>query len=450
MQSWMATVVEVLGSFLWGPGMLITMGAVGLYLTVGTRFFQVRQCRRISSVTLGSMMGSRSGGRERGISPFQAVSTALAGTMGVGNITGIATALTAGGPGAVFWMWMSALFGMMTKYAEVVLAVHYRIPAPDGSYRGGPMYYMREGLGMPRLGGLFALVCIAAALGGNMVQTNALCGALDAQFGVAPLTAGIVTALVAALVVFGGAKRIAQASERLIPLVSVLYTGGCLVILCMRFDHIPSSLALVMREAFAPQSAAGGLLGYGVSRAMRFGFARGVYSNEAGLGSASIAHACAETNSAVEQGMLGIFEVFFDTIISCTLTALVLLSSPVLGSGLNGSALTATAFSQALGSWGGAIVAVSLCIFALSAMLCWSLYGERCLEYLGGGRGWVLMYRLVFVLVIVAGSVARLEVIWDLADVLNGAMALPNLFTVVLLSPTVFTQTRRYLAAQKL
>ncbi len=435
---------DQLSALVWGPAMLLLLIGSGLYFTLGSGLFQFTHFRRMLRVTIGSLFGRKK--RGNGISPFQAMSTALAGTMGVGNITGVATALLLGGPGAIFWMWVSALLGMMTKYAEVLLAVKYRGTDSKGAHFGGPMLYLSEGLRAPLLAGIFSLLCVAASFGmGNMTQANAISGALQASFSIPTWATGLAAALVVGLIVVGGLKRIARITELTIPLMSALYILFSLWVIARNIAAVPAAFAEIFAGAFSPVSALGGCGGYGLARAMHYGFARGIFSNEAGLGSAPIAHAAADTDSPVEQGMWGMFEVFADTLICCTLTALVLLTTGVLHRPISGGAMTSAAFSSALGKPGGIFVSVALVFFAIASMLGWCYYGESCLGYLTGGKRWaVWIYRYLFILLIPVGAVTQLETVWSISDTLNGLMLVPNLIGLLGLSGVVFRATRDY------
>lgn len=432
------------GELLWGPGTILLVVGTGVWFSVGTRFFQLRCLPRICRETVGSLL--RKGGATGGVTPFQAVATALAGTMGTGNIAGVATAIVAGGPGAIFWMWVSALFGMMTKYAEVVLAVQYRRREPNGTFSGGPMAYIEDGLGRPLLSFFFSACCVLASFGiGNATQVHSAAAALQGSFGIAPLVTGAVAAILTALVLMGGIKRIGRVAESTIPLVSLFYLAGGGLVLWINRASIPAAFGMIFSSAFTPMAAAGGVGGYSVMTALRVGVARGIFSNEAGLGSAPMAHACANTKSPAAQGCWGIFEVFADTLLVCTFTAMIVLTSGGLWrSGADGSALTAAAFRMGLGQAGEWIVALSLACFALATLFCWGYYGERGVVALtGGSRGWVLVYRLVFVAVALLSPTLDLALVWNASDLLNGLMALPNIFAILSLSGEVFALTKR-------
>lgn len=441
---------RAVNNFVWGPPMLILLLGAGVYLTLRTRFFQLSRMGLWFKSTLFALFCNkevRDGSDPGSISQFQSFTTALAGTMGTGNIVGVATALTAGGPGAIFWMWVSALFGMMTKYAEIVLGILFRRRGKNGQWKGGPMAYLEKGLHCKPLAVLFALFASLASFGiGNMTQGNGIADAIHRSFPVIPkwAVAAAVMALTA-LCILGGIKRIAKVTEGLIPLMTVLYLAGSLAILVLHFRLIPAALGLILRDAFSLQSVGGGVGGYAVLRAIRYGTARGVFSNEAGLGSSVIVHSAAQVKEPVIQGMWGIFEVFADTIVSCTLTALCILTTGVLSTGLTGAPLAMAAFSRVFGSWGELFITISITLFAFSTILGWSYYGEQTVEYLLGPRA-IPGYKLLYILLAGVGCVASLELVWDISDTMNGLMALPNLIGILGLSGMVVRATKDFLS----
>ena len=424
---------------LWNPWLLGLFLITGLVYSVGSGFFQIFALRTWWRATAGSLLRQkRQAGN--GLSPLQALATALASTMGTGSIAGVAAALTLGGPGAVFWMWVSALLGMMTGCGEKLLAVAYQRPDSGGRLRGGPMYYLRDGVRSPLLAACFCLACIPATLaGGNLVQSSSIASGLEAAFHLPRLPVGLVTALLAGLVMVGGVGRIAAVSSALVPAMAALYLGsGALVLLC-NLEKIPGVLALILTNALSPSAAAGGAAGWTASAALRYGVARGVFTNEAGLGTSAIAHGAARAGHPAQQGMWGIFEVFLSTLVVCTVTALSILVSGVWDAsgspGLTGAALTAAAFGCVLGRAGQAIVSLSLLLFAFSSILGWSYYGEQCLAFLNGGAALRTLYRAVFLLCTLAGAVWEPERIWTLVDLCNALMALPNLSALLILAP---------------
>lgn len=435
-----------LNDFVWGPVMLALLVGAGVYLTLRTNFFAILKIGYVMKNTLFKMFDKEVRG-EGEITPFQAVSTALAATVGTGNVAGVATAIALGGPGAVFWMWISAIFGMTTKFAEVVLSIKYREQTADGRFVGGPMYYLRNGIRSKGLGKflavLFSIFGGIAAFGiGNMVQSNSVAAALEEAVNVPPLWTGIALAILTALVILGGIKRIGAVTEKLVPFMAAIYILGALFIIILNGAHLPEAFGLIFRHAFTPAAATGGFAGATISIAMRRGVSRGVFSNEAGLGSAPIAHAAATTDSPVRQGLWGVFEVFVDTIIICTLTAMAIMVSGLWDSGVSGAALTTQAFNEAIPG-GGYIVSIGIMLFAFSTILGWSYYGERCAEFLFG-KGAIIPYRVIWIPAIIIGSIGGLELLWDVADTLNGLMILPNIIGVILLSGTVISLTKDY------
>ncbi len=436
-----------LNGIVWGPYMLVLIVGTGICLTIRTYFLQVFKFGYMWKNTIGKMM-ERPEGAEGAITPFQALATALAGTIGTGNIAGVATAIATGGPGAVFWMWLSAFFGMVTKYAEVVLAVRYRVKRPDGGWAGGPMYYISRGMGenWKWLATLFAFFGVFASFGiGNMTQANSMADVMATTFSIPHNVTGIVILVLAGLVIVGGIKRIAQVTEKLVPFMAIFYVVGGLIILATRLSAIPEAFALIFRHAFTPTAAVGGFAGATVRKAMTLGVARGVFSNEAGLGSAPIAHAMAQTNHPVRQALWGIFEVFADTIVVCSITALSIIVTGAWQSGITGASLTSHAFNLGLPGPGGIIVAIGVFLFAYSTLISWAFYGEKCTEYLLGTSA-AKIYRYVFLPFIYVGAVGALEPIWLLADTLNGLMAVPNLIALLALSGVVVRLTKEYFA----
>lgn len=435
----MSGLLTRLGELLWGPGSIIFVLGTGLWFSAICGFPQVTRLGLVWRETVGSLFAPREHSK-RGITPWQAVSTALAGTMGTGNIAGIATALVAGGPGAIFWMWVSALAGMMTKYAEVALAVKYRRREPSGSYSGGPMAYIEDGLGKRGLSVVFSVCCVLASFGiGNATQVHSAAAALAGSFGVPTLVTGVCFAIVTAVVIMGGIGRIGKVAESAIPLVSLFYLAGGGVVLWCNRAAIPHALWQIVSCALSPAAVGGGVGGYTVMTAMRVGVSRGIFSNEAGLGSAPIAHASADAKSPNAQGCWGIFEVFADTIVICTFTALILLTSDSLWqSGLDGSALTAAAFGSVIGRAGEWIVSISLACYALATLFCWGYYGERgVVSLVGNKRILVTLYRMVFVAVVAIAPTLELGLVWSCADLLNALMAIPNLVAILSLSGEV-------------
>jgi len=438
-----------LNGLVWGPYMLVLLVGTGIFFSIRTKFLQVGKFGYAMRETLFKLFKKSDAKVEGDISPFQALSTALAATIGTGNIAGVATAIALGGPGAIFWMWVSAFFGMLTKYAEVVLAIRYREKNAEGNWVGGPMYYISKGLGNKAgkvLAILFSAFGALAAFGiGNMVQSNSVAAALQASFSIPTWVTGLVLAIGAGLVIIGGIKRIAQVTEKIVPFMAVFYIIGALIVIITNIGGLPGAFALIFKHAFTPSAAVGGFAGAAVMVAMRRGVARGVFSNEAGLGSAPIAHAAARTDHPVRQGMWGIFEVFVDTIVICSLTALAILSSGVWTSGASGAALTTAAFNAGLPGIGGYIVSIGILFFAFSTILGWAYYGEKCAEHILGPKvKW--FYRGLWIPMVLIGSMMSLTLIWDIADTLNGLMAIPNLIGLLALSGVVIQLTKEFFA----
>jgi AGCS family alanine or glycine:cation symporter len=419
-----------LNGYVWGWPMIVLLIGTGLLLTIITGGAQFRYLGFALREVLGKITQKSSAPGE--VSPFQAVATALASTVGVGNIAGVATAISIGGPGALFWLWVSGVLGMCTKFAEIVIALHYREPDSRGQMRGGAMYILRKGLGLPWLASIFAGLVSLAAFGiGNMVQSNSVAASLQASFGVNPSITGMVLAVLTAAVILGGIKRIGQLTEFLVPFMALFYLGGGLIILARFATEIPAALSLVFSSAFSGAAATGGFAGSTIMLAMRYGIARGLFSNEAGLGSAPLVHAAAKTDHPVRQGLYGIFEVFVDTILVCTTTGLALLVTGVWSEGATGAALAGEAFSVGLpGTWGNIVVTTSLVLFAFSTVIGWSYYGETGIVYLFGAKA-IMPYKIAWLVFIYLGAVGSLHLVWDVADTLNGLMAIPNLVAVL-------------------
>lgn len=437
----MTELITTINGWAWGPVMLVLLLGTGAYLSIGLRFITLR---RIPTGLRLLLQGTKGRG-EGDISPFSALMTSLSATIGTGNIAGVATAIALGGPGALLWMWITALLGMATKYAEAVCAVRYREQDDQGNYSGGPMYYIRNGLHRRWrwLGFAFALFGSLAGFGiANTVQSNSIAQALEGGFGVPPLATGLVLMLLVGAVILGGVKRIARVASFLVPLMALSYVLMSLVVIVTHLEAIPDAIFTIVDSALNGTAAAGGFAGASVWAALRFGVARGVFSNEAGLGSAPIAHAAARTNQPVQQGMIAMLGTFIDTLIICTMTGLVIVIMDVWPSGVSGAHLTSMAFANAFPG-GQYIVTMGLCLFAFTTMIGWSFYGERCIVYLLGTRA-VLPFRLAWVVVVPLGPLVALDLVWLIADTLNAFMAIPNLVALILLSPMVFAITRDY------
>ena len=465
MSNFVSTIESVngaLNSFAWGPLMLLLLVGTGIYLTVRVNWLQVTHFGRILKNTVGTLF-KKQDSKDHGanISPFQAVTTALAGTVGTGNIAGVTGAIFTGGAGAVFWMWVAAFFGMITKYAEILLAMKYRIKDENGVYHGGPMYYIENGIGKSWkwLAVIFCLLGGFASFGiGNIAQSSEISGALTDLFKLPPLASGILIAVVVALVTLGGIKRIGKVTSLLVPFMSVFYIVAGIILILMRITHIPAVFGQIFAGAFSFKSVGGGLFGYTIMMAMKQGFARGVFSNEAGLGSAPIAHAASSTEEPCEQAIWGVFEVFIDTIVICSITAFAVLLSGILDveGGLSAftskGAAAAAAFNTILpGTLGGKIIELSLLFFALSTILSWAYYGENCWGYLTkNNKVFILAYKIIFSLVCIVGAMGSGTLMWDIADTLNGLMAIPNLIALLMLSGVVAKVTKDYFAKNML
>ncbi len=460
------TITEVnktLNDLVWGvPAMALILG-VGLYLTLGSGFLQLRKFGYAMRQTVGRIFSHGEAG-EGAVTPFQAVCTALAATVGTGNIAGVAGAIAVGGPGAVFWMWVSAFFGMCTKFSEVTLAVHFRERNPAGDWVGGPMYSIKNGLGrrwMP-LAWIFSALGVLAVFGtGCATQVNTIVTAINSalyNFGAGPqegfpmvnLAIGVVLAAAIGVVLLGGVKRIGRVTERLVPFMALLYVVLALGVVLLNLGRVPGVFRAIVQGAFTPSAFTGGVIG-SMFVAMQRGVSRGIFSNEAGLGTASIAHASSDIDDPVHQGLFGIFEVFADTFVICTLTALVILASgvPVPYGDAAGAELTISGFTASYGGWVSLLTAVAMCCFAFSTILGWGLYGTRCLEFLCGSRS-QKPFLAVYALVAILGATADLGLLWNIADTCNGLMAIPNLLSLALLSPVVFRLVRGYFGEKRI
>lgn len=433
---------EFVNNLVWGWPFLLLIFGTGIFLTAFTGFISFRKFGYIIRQTFFKIFSKDQVG-EGEITAFQAVSTALAATVGTGNIAGVGTAIAIGGPGAVFWMWIAALFGMTTKYGEVVLSIKYREKTEDGRFVGGPMYYLTKGANMKWLAIVFAVFGTLATFGiGNMVQSNSVADSLNATFGINPLITGVVLAVLVALVILGGIQSIGKVTEIIVPFMAAIYIIGGVSIILLNITLVPEAFRVIFHDAFTGSAATGGFVGSSIMLSVRYGVARGVFTNEAGLGSAPIAHAAATTDHPVRQGLWGVFEVFADTLVLCTITALVIVMTGAYDTGLDGAPLTTAAFEEGL-AYGGYVVTFGLIFFAFSTLLGWSYYGERCMEFLFGPKS-IIVYRLVYLPLIVVGSVGGLRAVWALADTLNGLMALPNLIGLLILSPVIVKLTKEY------
>ena len=453
---------QAVNNFIWGVPAMICIIGVGLLLSVRTRFIQIRKFPYAIKTTIGRMFRKKDAS-DGAMTPFQAVCTALAGTVGTGNIAGVAGAIAIGGPGAVFWMWCSAILGMCTKFSEVTLAVHFRERNSNGDLVGGPMYYIKNGLGKKWqwLAMLYSLFGVLTVFGtGNATQVNTITAAIDTpllEYGVVGsgavsmvnLAIGIVVAMLVAMVLLGGIKRIGSVSEKLVPFMALFYVILALGVVILNYQRVPAVLASIFGGAFDPMAFTGGVVGT-MFMSLKKGVSRGIFSNEAGLGTGSIAHACADTQKPVKQGLFGIFEVFADTIVICTLTALVILCSgtEVTYGAAAGAELTISGFVTTYGGWASIFTALALCCFAFSTIIGWGLYGSRCIEYLFSTNKVVRPFLVVYSFVSILGATVDLGLLWDIADTFNGLMAIPNLIALLLLSGTVVKLVKDYFASE--
>ncbi|WP_163537515.1 alanine/glycine:cation symporter family protein [Gracilibacillus sp. YIM 98692] len=441
-----ADVLSEIGGWVWGPPLLLLLVGTGLYLTFRLIFLQFRALPYALKLSFSKNQDQQSKGD---ISHFQALTTAMAATIGTGNIAGVATAVVAGGPGAVFWMWITALVGMATKYAEALLAVKYRVENANGEMAGGPMYYLERGLHNKKLGRflgvLFAIFASIAAFGiGNMVQSNTAATSLEESFSISPVITGVVFALLAALVIIGGIKSIGRVTAYFVPVMGAFYILGGLLLIILHVDLVPEAIGFIFHDAFTGQAVTGGLLG----TVIRYGVARGVFSNEAGLGSAPIAAAAARTDYPARQALVSMTQVFIDTIVVCSITGITIVMADQWDSGLDGSALTSASFAHFLGTAGSYIVTFGILFFTFSTILGWSYYGEKSVFYLMGEKG-VKVYRYIFIVFVFVGAVVSLDVVFHFSDVMNGLMAFPNLIGLLALSGIVVTETKSFMKIAK-
>ena len=456
---------SAINNVVWGWPALILLGFVGVLMTCLTKFFQLSHIGHWMKNTIGAIFKDKhvtGHTKDRTISQFQSLCTALAATVGTGNIVGVAGAIAVGGPGAVFWMWLIAFFGMMTNYSENVLGILFRRKDAQGEWHGGAMYYLRDGLGSKKgcktigavLAALFSFFCLLASFGiGNMSQVNSIVSNVHTAFGIPTIATGIFLLVAVGAVILGGLKRVANITEKLVPFMVILYLLGTLVIICMHITTIPAVFVSIFKGAFSLKSATGGVVGAGIATAMKMGFKRGVFSNEAGLGSSVMVHSSSNVKEPVRQGMWGIFEVFADTIVVCTLTALSILTSGLVdldtgmltaaGEAVGSNSLMSESFRMVFGPAGAAFVAIAILLFAYSTVLGWSHYGATACRFLLGDKA-VIPYRILFCVIVLAGSVMKAQLAWDISDTFNGLMMLPNLIGVLVLSPMVARCTKNY------
>jgi AGCS family alanine or glycine:cation symporter len=446
------TILNSINGYVWGPVTLFLLVGTGLYLTIGLGFMPMRKL----GTGFKLLWQGRSEDKDEGdISPFNALMTAMSATVGTGNIVGVAGAIAIGGPGAVFWMWITALVGMATKYSEAVLAVKYREVDERGKHQGGPMYYIKNGLGKnwTWMAFLFALFGALAAFGiGNGVQSNAVATNLSTLYGVPTWLTGVILSVLVAAVIIGGVHRIGAFAGKIVPFMAIFYVGGALLIILTNISAVPTAIGFIFKDAFTGSAAVGGFVGSSIMIAIQTGVARGLFSNEAGLGTAPIAHAAAKTKDPVKQGTIGMLGTFLDTIVICTMTALVIVImngwsqlDPETGKLMSKAAITSYSFSQGLAGYGHYIVTLGMIFFTFTTIIGWSFYGERCAEYIFGIKV-IIFYRILWVAVVFIGTTLKLDVVWIIAEILNGLMAIPNLIGLLLLSPVIFKLTRDYYA----
>ncbi len=437
------SIISAISSYVWGPPMLVLLVGTGLYLSIRLKFMQFWALPHAIKLIFSHEKDAKGD-----ISHFAALMTALAATVGIGNIVGVATAITLGGPGAVFWMWMTGLVGMATKYSEAVLAVKYRREGKH-SYRGGPMYYIALGAKLPWLGMAFAIFTAIAAFGiGNMTQANSVSQVMLSQFDMPTWVSGLILLTLTSLVILGGIKSIGKFTSFMVPIMIVFYIGAALTILFLNLDKLPNAFYLIFHHAFTPISAGGGFVGATIATAIRYGVARGVFSNESGLGSAPIAAASAKTSDPVRQALVSMTQTFIDTLVVCTMTALIILISPHWQTGMSAGELTMQSFIYHLGGFGGFVVTLATILFAYSTILGWSFYGEKAYEYIFGFRT-VKIYRVLFASAVIVGAMLKLDLVWNFSDLANGLMAIPNLIGLLLLSNVIASETKRYFSELK-
>jgi AGCS family alanine or glycine:cation symporter len=441
-----------INNLVWGTPMLVLIISIGVYLTIRLKFFQLFKIKQIYNSTVKTLFIGKNKAKKdnrKGITQFQAISTALAATIGTGSIAGVATAITIGGAGAVFWMWVSAIFGMATIYAENILGIYFRKKDAKKEWQGGAMYYIQYGLDSKWLAILFAIFCVFASFGmGNMVQANSVSTSLQETYILSPKITGIIISVIVGLIIIGGIKRIGKVSEILVPIISVIYVIGTLIVIFANIKGIPSIFSAIFKQAFGIGAFAGGITGAAVKNAISMGVKRGVFSNEAGLGSSVVVHTAADVKEPVVQGMWGIVEVFIDTIVVCTLTALVILSSGVLENsatkGLDGSPLVIASFREVMGDFASHLVTFFIVIFAFATIIGWAYIGEKAMEYIFGSKS-IIVYKILFVAFVYVGCNMEMKLAWDISDTFNGLMAIPNLIALAFLSPLVIKITKNYM-----
>lgn len=441
---------SIINSVVWSPVILALIIFVGIQFSIRLKFFQISHCKLWLKQTFGTILKPKnSKNKKKGITSLQAVSTALASAIGTGNIVGVATAITLGGAGAVFWMWVSAFLGMMTIFAENVLGVKYRKTSKNGENLGGPMYYIEYGLKQKWLAYIFAFACILASFGiGNMTQANSISASLKKSFNFPPAITGIIISTLISFIILGGVNRIAKVSEKIVPFMALFYILGGLIVIFSHINNFPKAMLNILSGAFNLKSAASGVGGFAIANTIKYGISRGIFSNEAGLGSSPIVHAASNETEPVVQGMWGIFQVFVDTILVCSVTAFCILTSGVLPEEKDGALLSIQAFNTTFGNTGEIFVTISITLFAFATIVGWSYYGEKSVEYLYGKQN-VLIYKSLCIIFALFGSVMKLDLVWSISDTFNGMMAIPNLIALLFLSNQVVSETKKYLNNKK-
>jgi AGCS family alanine or glycine:cation symporter len=436
-------IVEVINENLWNKVLIFLLLGTGVYYTFRLKFIQIRRFKDINAHVFGNVFKRGEKADKDGMSSFQALATSIAAQVGTGNLAGVATAIASGGPGAIFWMWISAFFGMGTIFGEAVLAQKY-VEKIDGEVTGGPAYYLRKGLNSKFLAGFFAItIIIALGFVGNMVQSNSIAVALTSAFSIPNWVGGVIAAIFAALIFAGGMRRIASFTELVVPFMAILYIAGSLVIIILNYSQIIPALKLIVTSAFSAKAAVGGAIGVTIKEAVRYGIARGLFSNEAGMGSTPHAHAVAKVEHPAEQGLVAIFGVIFDTLVICTITALINITTGAHTLGLTGIEMTQKAFNIGLGNFGTIFIAIGLFFFAFSTIIGWYYFGESNIKYLFGAKG-IWPYRIIVLLFIIFGSILSVDIVWQIADLFNGLMVLPNVIGLLILSPQVIAILRDY------
>lgn len=441
---------SIINSVVWSPIILALIIFVGIQFSIRLKFFQIRHCKLWIKQTFGTIFKNQnSKNKQTGITSRQAVSTALASAIGTGNIVGVATAITLGGAGAVFWMWISAFLGMMTIFAENILGVKYRKTTKNRENLGGPMYYIEYGLKQKWLAYIFALACILASFGiGNMTQANSISASLQKSFKFSPSITGIIVASLISFIILGGVSRVAKVSEKIVPFMALFYILGGLIVIFSHINNFPKAILNILSGAFNLKSAASGVGSFAIVNTIKYGISRGIFSNEAGLGSSPIVHAASNETEPVVQGMWGIFQVFVDTILVCSITAFCILTSGLLPEEKDGALLSIQSFSTTFGNAGEIFVTISITLFAFATIIGWSYYGEKCVEYLYGKQN-ILIYKALCIVFTLFGSVMKLDLVWSISDTFNGMMAIPNLIALLFLSNQVVSETKKYLNNKK-